>query len=152
MRSAPDHLVGLIGRTVEPMGYELVGVEYLSRGKGGKLLRVYIDQQSGITVDDCAAVSRQLSAMLDVEDPIAENYELEVSSPGLDRPLFRPEHFARFSGERVRIRLSRPLEGRRNFEGILKGLVEGCVELTVDNEIFRLDLEDIDSARLVPKF
>ena len=152
MRSAPEHLVALIGRTVDPMGYELVGVEYLSRGKGGKLLRVYIDQESGITVDDCAAVSRQLSAMLDVENPVAENYELEVSSPGLDRPLFKPEHFVRFAGERVRIRLSRPLEGRRNFEGILTGLAEGRVELAVDDQVLRLLLADIDSARLVPKF
>ena len=152
MRRAPDHLGELIGRTVEPMGYELVGVEYLSRGKAGRLLRVYIDQASGITVDDCVAVSRQLSAMLDVEDPIGEHYELEVSSPGLDRPLFRPEHFERFAGERVRIRLSRPLDGRRNFEGLLGGLVEGAVELTVDGEVFRIAPDDIDSARLVPKF
>lgn len=152
MRRAPDHLGVLIGRTVEPMGYELVGVEYLSRGKAGRLLRVYIDQASGITVDDCVAVSRQLSAMLDVEDPIGEHYELEVSSPGLDRPLFRPEHFERFAGERVRIRLSRPLDGRRNFEGLLGGLVEGAVELTVDGEVFRIAPDNIDSARLVPKF
>jgi ribosome maturation factor RimP len=134
------------------MGYELVGVEYFSRGKAGRLLRVYIDRQEGITVDDCAAVSRQLSAMLDVEDPIAENYELEVSSPGLDRPLIRPEDFVRFAGERVRVRLSRPLEGRRNFEGTLIGLAEGRVELAVDEKAFHLVLDDIDSARLVPKF
>ena len=152
MRRAPDHLVALVGRTVEPMGYELVGVEYFSRGRAGRLLRVYIDREGGITVDDCATVSRQLSAMLDVEDPIAENYELEVSSPGLDRPLFRREDFVRFAGERVRIRLSRPLEGRRNFEGILKGMTDGSVELAVEDKAFHLMLDDIDSARLVPGF
>ena len=152
MRSAPEHLIALIGGTVEPMGYELVGVEFFGRGKGGKVLRVYIDGEDGITLDDCTAVSHQLSGMLDVEDPIRENFDLEVSSPGLDRPLFRAEHFARFAGERARIRLKRPLEGRRNFEGILKGADDEFVELVVEDETRRLALDDIDSARLVPTF
>lgn len=152
MRRAPEHLDELIRGTVEPMGYELVGVEYFSPGKHHKVLRIYIDREDGITLDDCAAVSHQVSGMLDVEDPIAGNYDLEVSSPGLDRPLFRPEHFERFAGQRIRIRLVRALAGQRNFEGVLKGLVEGAVELAVGDEVLRLPLDEIDSARLVPEF
>jgi len=152
MRKAPEDVDGLIERTVEPMGYELVGVEFFGRGTAGKVLRVYIDSESGITLDDCVRVSRQLSAVLDVEDPIQEHYELEVSSPGLDRPLFRPEHFERFRGEKAKVRLARPLGGRRNFEGIITGIAEGSVTLEIDGEPVTLSFEDIDSARLVPSF
>ena len=88
MGSAPESLVDLIRTSVEPMGYELVGVEYVSNGASGHTLRVYIDQDNGITFDDCVAVSHQISGVLDVEDPIHGSYDLEVSSPGLDRPLF----------------------------------------------------------------
>ena len=151
MRRAPEKLNALIARTVEPMGYELVGVELAGSGKGSQTLRVYIDHADGITLDDCVAVSHQLSGMLDVEDPIAGNYELEVSSPGLDRPLFQPEHFDRFTGERVRIKLARAMGGRRNFEGVLRGHVDDCVILAVDNEEYRLAFDDIDTARLVPE-
>ena len=151
MRRAPESLSKLVGRTVEPMGYELVGVELACGSRGARVLRVYIDNAEGITLDDCVAVSHQLSGMLDVEDPIAGNYELEVSSPGLDRPLFSPGHYERFAGERVRIRLARPLDGRRNFEGVLQGYADGRVTLRVDNEEYRLAYEDIDTARLVPR-
>jgi len=152
LRSAPEHLVELVRQTAEPMGYELVGVAYASGGKGHGVLRVYIDREEGITLDDCVAVSHQLSGVLDVEDPIAENYELEVSSPGLDRPLFRPEHFERFAGERVRLRLSRPRDGQRKFDGVLQGLKADLVVLEVDGDAIELPFDDIDSARLVPKF
>jgi len=152
MRSAPEQLVELVRNTVEPMGYELVGAEYVGGGKGRNILRVYIDQESGITLDDCVAVSRQLSSVLDVEDPIAENYELEVSSPGLDRPLYQPEHFERFAGEKIRVRLARAIDGRRKFEGVLKGLTNGLVTIETDGGDIDLPFEDIDSARLVPKF
>jgi ribosome maturation factor RimP len=151
MQSAPEKLNKLIEQVVEPMGYELVGVEYRS-GKDSGLLRVYIDQDSGIMVDDCVAVSRQLSAMLDVEDPLAEAYQLEVSSPGMDRPLFVKEHFKRFAGNKVRIKLRIKLQGRRKFEGVLRGVQEDNVMLEMDGEMEQLPLDQIDTARLVPEF
>jgi ribosome maturation factor RimP len=151
MQSAPERLNQLIEQVVEPMGYELVGVEYRRGGDSG-LLRVYIDQDSGILVDDCAAVSRQLSAMLDVEDPLTEAYQLEVSSPGMDRPLFVKEHFERFAGSKVRIKLRMKLNGRRKFEGVLKGVQEEDVMLEMDGEMEQLPLDQIDTARLVPEF
>ena len=93
MRKPPESLCRLVARVVEGLGYELVGVEYAARSRGGGLLRVYIDAREGIVLDDCARVSHQLSGVLDVEDPIREQYDLEVSSPGMDRPLFEREHF-----------------------------------------------------------
>ncbi len=147
----PDRLNRLIGQVVEPMGYELVGIEY-HRGKDSGLLRVYIDKDDGIMMDDCVAVSRQLSAMLDVEDPLQEAYQLEVSSPGMDRPLFVKEHFERFAGNNVRIKLRTKLHGRRNFEGILKGVQDGEVVLEMDGEMEYLPFDLIDKARLVPEF
>ena len=152
MLSAPEHLSSLIAGTVEPMGYELVGVELSGRGGGSKTLRVYIDKEEGISLDDCVAVSHQLSGMLDVEDPIKDRYELEVSSPGLDRPLFEPAHYVRFSGERAHVRLVRAMDGRRNFEGVIKGVADDCVILDVEGQEVRLAFEDIGSARLVPSF
>lgn len=134
------------------MGYETLGVEYHQSGGGHAVLRVYIDQPAGITVEDCERVSRQLSAALDVEDPIAESYDLEVSSPGLDRPLFSAGQIVRFRGSRARFRLDRKLDGRRNFEGEILDLVaaRGVVRLQLDEGIVELPLEHIDSARLVP--
>jgi ribosome maturation factor RimP len=103
-------------------------------------------------VDDCAAVSHQLSGVLDVEDPLPGHYDLEVSSPGLDRPLFTPEHFQRFAGRRVRLKLEGKIEGRRNFEGVLNGLGDGAVRLEVGGEMREFDLAMVESARLVPEF
>ncbi len=151
MQNAPDKLSQLIGQVVEPMGYELVGVEYRRGGNSG-LLRVYIDQVDGIMLDDCVAVSRQVSAMLDVEDPLVEGYQLEVSSPGMDRPLFVKEHFERFAGSKVRIKLRMKLHGRRKFEGVLKGIQDENVVLEIDDDMEYLPLDQIDSARLVPEF
>ncbi len=151
MRSAPDRLNQLVASVVEPMGYELFGIEYLSGNDSG-LLRVYIDKDSGIILDDCVAVSRQLSAMLDVEDPLQNAYQLEVSSPGIDRPLFVKEHFERFAGNKVRIKLRTKLQGRKNFEGILKGVQDAGVMLEIDGEMECLPLDQIDKARLVPEF
>jgi ribosome maturation factor RimP len=151
MQSAPERLNQLVGQVVEPMGYELVGVEY-RRGKDSGLLRIYIDKDGGIVVDDCVAVSRQLGAMLDVEDPLKEAYQLEVSSPGMDRPLFVKEHFERFAGNKVRIKLRMKLHGRRKFEGVLKGVQDDSVILEMDGEMEQLPLDQIDTARLVPEF
>lgn len=151
MQSAPDKLTQLIGRVVEPMGYELVGVEY-RRGADSGLLRIYIDREGGIQLDDCVTVSRQVSAMLDVEDPLKEAYQLEVSSPGIDRPLFVKEHFERFVGSKVRIKLRMKLNGRKRFEGVLQGVQDENVVLEMDDEMEYLPLDQIDSARLVPEF
>jgi ribosome maturation factor RimP len=145
-------LTRLARSVVEPLGYELVGVEYFQRGKLGGVLRVYIDHADGITLDDCAAVSRQLSGVLDVEDPIKGHYDLEVSSPGLDRPLFGVEQYERFRGHRAKVRLAAKLEGRRNFAGVLAGVDQGALLLEEDGETIVLPLEMIESARLVPEF
>jgi ribosome maturation factor RimP len=134
------------------MGYELVGVEFYQRGTGGAVLRVYIDHEKGITLDDCGAVSHQLSGVLDVEDPIAGHYDLEVSSPGMDRPLFTAEHFERFCGRKVRLRLAAKLDGRRKLEGRICGLKSEVVSLEVDGETWEIPLSMVESARLVPEF
>ena len=152
MAGVSEKLLEIVREAVEPLGYELVGVEYLSQGRGGSLLRVYIDHEEGISVDDCAAVSHQLSGVLDVEDPIRENYSLEVSSPGLDRPLFFERDFVRFAGMRASIRLRTKLHDRRRFEGVLRGVQEGKVLVETDGEVASLPLELIDKARLVPEF
>jgi ribosome maturation factor RimP len=152
MAHSDAHLTRLARSVVEPLGYELVGVEYFQRGKLGGVLRVYIDHADGITLDDCAAVSRQLSGVLDVEDPIKGHYDLEVSSPGLDRPLFGVEQYERFRGHRAKVRLAAKLEGRRNFAGVLAGVDQGALLLEEDGETIVLPLEMIESARLVPEF
>ncbi len=152
MVQAPENLTNLIGRTVTGMGYELVGVEYQGRGGSGALLRVYIDSVDGITVDDCADVSHQLSGVLDVEDPIRGEYDLEISSPGLDRPLFTREHYERFAGSRVTVKLRIKLDGRRRFEGILKGVDDDAVLVEGEDGLFRLPLGGIEKARLIPEF
>lgn len=150
MAQEPAELRRLIAPTVESMGFELVGVEF----KGGHhaLLRLYIDAEDGVSVDDCALVSHQVSGLLDVEDPIPGQYDLEVSSPGLDRPLFRAEDYARFAGQRVRVRTDVPVLGRRNFSGLLQGLEGDQVIVEVDGESYALPLDQIEQARLVPEY
>jgi len=157
MQPADSNLTRLARRVVEPMGYELVGVEYFQRGSGASTLRVYIDHERGITLDDCASVSDQLSGVLDVDDPISGHYDLEVSSPGLDRPLIFPEHFERFAGQRVKVRLAEKIEGRRNLEGVLLGLgadsgPPGLIRLEADGRAWEIPLAALESARLVPDF
>jgi ribosome maturation factor RimP len=151
MQLAPQHIIDLARDSIESMGYELVGAQLVSNGKFGKVLRIYIDSEKGITLDDCSAVSHQFSGVLDVEDPISGNYQLEVSSPGLDRPLFFREHFQRFAGEQVSLRTLSPHDGRRKFTGTLEGMEEDAVIISVDGERYFLPLNDIDMARLVPQ-
>ena len=134
---------------VKALGFELVEAE-LSGGRHHRTLRVYIDGPEGVTVDDCAAVSRQLSAILDVEDPITGSYTLEVSSPGLDRPLVTPADFRRFQGAMIKVRLLNALDGRRNFTGRLLETTHESVVMEVDQERFNLPLAAIERARLVP--
>jgi ribosome maturation factor RimP len=132
------------------MGYELVDLEARIGGRKG-LLRLYIDKPDGVGLDDCEKVSNQVSGVLDVEDPIPGEYVLEVSSPGLNRPLRRPEHFERFIGSEAKISLKAPLEGRRRFRGSLEGVEDGFVAVRVDGELYRLRIADIEKARLVPE-
>jgi ribosome maturation factor RimP len=152
VRSAPDKLVRLLRDEVELLGYELVGVELSGQAKGGKLLRLYIDHEDGINLDDCVQVSHQVSGVLDVEDPIREHYRLEVSSPGLDRPLFEPAHFERFVGHRARIKTHAKIEGRHRFTGILRGVQEAEVLIEDEGTLYRIGFDQIESARLVPEF
>ncbi len=118
---------------LEFAGMELVHLE-MKREPGGWFLRLFIDKEGGVTVDDCSRVSRQLSVQLDLEDPIPQRYTLEVSSPGLDRPLYSDRDYARFAGRRIRLSTFAPVEGRRHFVGRLVGLAEGVVRLALEDE------------------
>ena len=148
---APGTLNALIEPIVESMGCELWGVEYVGAGKNARLV-VYIEKEEGIDVDDCARVSRQLSYVLDVEDTLDSKYTLEVSSPGIDRKLFKTEHYEVCVGERVSIHLIRPFEGRRRFKGLLCGVEEDDVVLRNGDEEFLLPLTEIERAQVVPSF
>jgi ribosome maturation factor RimP len=152
MQKASAKLQEITRGVVEPMGYELVGVEYLSGYQGGNLLRVYIDHENGINVDDCAAVSHQLSGVLDVEDPLPGQYSLEVSSPGMDRPIFDAEQFERHVGQKVNVKLDPSIGGRRKYKGLLLGLEDDHILVEVDGEVYPLYLDQIQEARLVPEF
>jgi ribosome maturation factor RimP len=147
----PETLLEAIGRyaggLVADMGLELVDVQYRREGHGW-VLRLYIDSEQGITIDDCAAVSREISAWLDVEDLIDQAYHLEVSSPGLDRPLTRMEHFARFTGQKARIKLKEPREGRRVYTGIIQQAEGDRVVLMVDGSPVDFGFAEIAAAKL----
>ena len=154
MAGDPTKLQSLLEPSVDALGYELLHLEFSAQGTSS-VLRVYIDAPGGIRVEDCEAVSRQLSALLDVEDALPSAYALEVSSPGLDRPLVKPEHFRRFTGSRAQIVLNAPLGGRggrRRFTGELIEVGEECVVIEVDGERYELAYKDMDTARLAPVF
>lgn len=146
-----ERLTRLIEPAVEALGYELVLLEF-SAGLSSGVLRLYIDHPEGIALEDCESVSREIAALLDVEDPIQKAYQLEVSSPGMDRPLVKPEHFQRFAGEKVRVQLLAPVSGRKKLLGKLLGIEAGLVIVDVDGQRFEVPLNDIDRARLVPDF
>jgi len=152
MHRAPENLVVMIRNVVEGLGYELVGVEYISRTKGENLLRIYIDTEKGVVMEDCAAVSHQLSGVFEVEDPIQGEYNLEVSSPGMDRPLFELYQFEQFISQDAKIKMTRGVDGRRNFKGSIEAVESNDVIIKVDGEEYALPFDDIDSARIVPKF
>ncbi len=151
MSSKQSQLEALIEPVVESLECELWGLEYLTQGNN-LLLRVYIDRESGVGLKDCESVSRQISAVMDVEDPISGEYTLEVSSPGADRQLFKLEHYRTYAGEKVKLRLRVAFEGRRKFTGLLKGVEDDEVVLEVDNEDYLLPYELIDKANVVPTF
>ncbi|MDR2877111.1 MAG: ribosome maturation factor RimP [Chromatiales bacterium] len=142
-------LQALLEPAVNVLGCELVAIEHLSQGNR-QILRVYIDTEAGVTVDDCERVSHQISGVLDVEDAIEGRYVLEVSSPGLDRPLSAARDFERFSGQEVRLRTDMPINGQRNFKGLLRGMRGKEVVLEMDGQEITLPLDRIEKARLIP--
>ncbi len=141
----------LIEPAIEQLGYELSDLE-LKLGGGNGVVRVFIDKPEGVDLSDCEIVSRQLSAVLDVEDSLPGHYRLEVSSPGLDRKLTKPEHFQRFLGETIRVKLRFPVAGRRNFRGTLRAADDEKIEVEADGESHTLEIVMIESARLIPSF
>jgi ribosome maturation factor RimP len=146
-----DQLKEMLVPVIESLGYECWGIEYIAQGKH-TVLRVFIDHENGIQVDDCAKVSRQMSAVLDVEDPIASEYDLEVSSPGMDRPLFTLEQFEKYVGQVVAVKLRFPFEGRRKFLGRLNAVEDGDIVVHVDNHEYCLPIDSIEKANVEPQF
>ncbi|MDO7597199.1 MAG: ribosome maturation factor RimP [Pseudomonadota bacterium] len=143
-----DQIELLVEAPIESLGYELVGVEYIKNGIN-TVLRLYIDAEQGIGIEDCERVSHQVSGILEVEDPISSAYALEVSSPGFDRPLFKERDFVRFTGNTVKIAMKLPIQGRRNFRGILQGFSDGDILVEVDGEIYELPLTKLSKAKIV---
>ena len=144
---AQDTLNEIIVSTVEGLGYELWGVDFRPHADNG-MLRIYIDSENGILVEDCAKVSRQLSSVFDVEDPIPGAYTLEVSSPGLDRMLYTPQQYEGYMGWVVKIKTRIPLGGRRNFKGTIDALNETGVILKIDGELYEVPFDSIERSRL----
>ena len=140
-------LLNLIEQTVQGLDYELVDFESSPRGR---LMRVFIDSPNGITVEDCATVSNQLTRIFEVEN--VDYDRLEVSSPGLDRPLRKVSDFERFAGQDVQLRLRMPIANQRNFAGVLQGLKDGVVTLETEKGPMEVPFEEIEKARLVPRF
>ena len=146
-----ERLELLLEPVITALGYDLVLLEFSPSGKHA-LLRLYIDIATGITVEDCEKVSREVAAVLDVEDPVSTPYSLEVSSPGLDRPLAKPAHYARFMNEQARIQLMAPLNGRRRFIGWIRHVTDTVVSLQTAEGMVEIPLAEIDRARLVPEY
>ncbi|MDZ7662676.1 ribosome maturation factor RimP [Thiohalophilus sp.] len=152
MGQATDRLTTLIASAVQALDYELVGVEHQAQGKHS-VVRVFIDSEEGVTLADCERVSHQISGVLDVEDPIRGQYNLEVSSPGLDRPLFTPEHYTRFLGEKVKLRLRQAVEGRRKLAGRIDKVEGEIIHITDDaGQTYELTVDEIEKANLVPDY
>jgi ribosome maturation factor RimP len=146
-----QRLTELLSPTVEAAGFELLGCEFVPAGRHSTL-RLFIDHPDGVTVDHCAVVSREVGAILDVEDPIQNEYNLEVSSPGLDRPLFTPAHFAKVVGQKVEVKLAIPQDGRRKFKGQLLEILDDMLVIEVDGKPYRLLMDNVDKANVVPVF
>ena len=152
MSAKLKQLEDILRPVVEGLGYEFWGIEFRSHGHRSKL-RVFIDDaENGIAIDDCEKVSRQVSGVMDVEDPIQTEYTLEVSSPGMDRPLFRLEQYEAFIGHKVQIKLRMAFEGRRKFLGLIKGVEGDDVVVVVDDHEYLLPFDSIEKANIVPVF
>ncbi len=147
MSARDDKLTALLEPSVEALGFELWGLEHLKQGRHS-LLRIYIESENGVQVDDCARVSEQVGAVLDVEEPISGEYVLEVSSPGIDRRLFRLSQFPAYVGEEIEVKLRRPFEGRRKFRGQLRGLEGEDIVVLVDDHEYLLPFGDVDRAQV----
>jgi ribosome maturation factor RimP len=145
----------LLTPTVEGLGCEMWGVELMSQGRYSRL-RIYIDRADGVSVEDCERVSRHVSDVLDVEDVLLQSYTLEVSSPGMDRILFKADQFAANVGQQIEVRLNYPFEGRKRIVGLLAGIesddADGQVVVQVDDEEYLVPLENVQRARIVPQF
>ncbi|WP_281646126.1 ribosome maturation factor RimP [Parendozoicomonas sp. Alg238-R29] len=141
----------LVEPIVKSLGCVLWGVEFVSQGRQAQL-RVFIDKESGVGLEDCEAVSRQFSAVLDVEDPIAGEYTLEVSSPGLDRPLFTLEQYVDLTGNQVNMRLRVPFEGRRKYRGVIQGVENDEVVVVCDDHEYLFPFDSIEKANVIPQF
>ena len=146
-----ETLTELLRPSSEALGYEFLGLEFIGQG-AHSVLRLYIDHEEGISVEDCTKVSHQASGILEVEDPISSQYTLEVSSPGLDRPLFSLPHFKKVVGQEISIRCHLGVDGRRKFKGLLNEVDENILVITVDNQPYEVDFQDIDKANLVAVF
>jgi ribosome maturation factor RimP len=144
-----EKLIALIEPVLAQLGYELVELEYAA-GRTSAVVRIFIDQPAGISVDDCERVSRDVAALLDVDDPIPSAYTLEVSSPGFDRVLRTPGHFERFVGERIYVELRAPRAGRKRYTGLLKTVAAAGIEMEVDKQTVELPFGEIAKARLAP--
>lgn len=144
-----NRLRTLLEPGIDALGFELIELEYVSRQRA--VLRIYIDAPGGVLVEDCERVSRYVSGVLDVEDPVPGQYALEVSSPGLDRPLVRPEHFRRFAGHEVQVETRQPRDGQRRFRGVLVDERDGRITLRCEDRTVELHLDALRSARLVPE-
>jgi ribosome maturation factor RimP len=151
MKQAPVHLVNLIEPIVEGLGYECVGIDYHPHPKHG-LLRIYIDSPNGILVDDCSKVSHQISGALDVEDPISDNYQLEVSSPGTERPFFHVHQFEQFIGSTVLVNVYQAIAGRKKITGVIEKVVDDIITLREAEQIFEVSFDAMSKARLVPDY
>ena len=151
MATLEQHLTEILDAPVVALGYELWGIEFIRAGKHSTL-RVYIDHANGISVDDCAEASHQVSALLDVEDPITTEYYLEVSSPGMDRPLLKPEHFARYIGQVATVTLRMAVNNRRKYKGTIKQVDGEMITLTIDGRDEILAFANIQQANLIPNF
>lgn len=152
MSSRTEQLQTLLQPAVEACACELWGIELMQYGRH-VTLRVYIDKPEGVTVEDCADVSHQVSGVMDVEDPIKSAYNLEVSSPGMDRPLFSPAHYQRYIGETVALRLIAPVKARRKWQGVVQVVTESDVTIVLENgETETFGFDQVDKANLVPVF
>jgi ribosome maturation factor RimP len=153
MAKITEKITDLIAPTLEDMGYELVGIEYVASGKHS-ILRVFIDTDNGIGIKDCEKASHQLSAIFDVEDPIVGQYNLEVSSPGIERPLFHISHYQQFLGNDIKLRMVRPINGQRKFKGSIGSVSElnHTIELITELSSITLDIDMIEKANLIADF
>ncbi len=151
MASKQEILHNMIEPIVVSLGCELWGLEYLTQGRY-TTLRLFIDAPAGVSLEDCEKVSRQVSSVMDVEDPIDGEYTLEVSSPGMDRPLYTPAHYARYVGETVNVRLRMARDGRRRFKGDIVKVDGDDVVITVEGKEILLPVDAIDKANIVPRY